>query len=97
MRFLIAVAVFSAVFLIIGLPSGVVTMIDSDYCFTHHSRPDTVLYHEEALSWFPPGPECRLTLENGSSRILSPGWWPTIAVTVSLLAAIGTLRVRAVN
>lgn len=86
------IAVAAVVFLGVGFPTGVIEMIDMRYCFEHERRPHNTSFHEETLSFLPPGPECRFTLENGREVIAGPGWWPAISLAIALLASVLVLR-----
>ena len=91
MRVLASVGAACLVFVAVAWPAGVLGMIDQRYCFDHESRPATTSFHEETLSLFPPGPECRFTLEDGSQVVAGPGWWPGIAAILAVLAGLMAL------
>ena len=92
-RALVAVAVACLAFVIIGLPTGVVGMMDPRYCFEHEERPADTFFHEETLGFFPPGPVCRFTLADGTDVVAGPGWWPAVAATVALISAVVVVRI----
>ena len=93
MRIVVALVAAVLAFLIVGLPTGVITMIDQRYCFEHEARPANTAFHEETLSFFPPGPECRFSLDDGSEVVVGPGWWPAMSLMAALIAALVVPRV----
>jgi hypothetical protein len=92
LRALAAVGAACLVFIAVGLPSGVLGMVDQGYCFDHPERPSTTSFHEETLGLFPPGPVCRFTLEDGSVVVRGPGWWPATSAALAIAAGIIVLR-----
>lgn len=94
-RALLAVVVAIAAFMVVGFPTGVLDMVDPEYCVTHPRRPRATRFHEERLALFPPGPECRFTLEDGTVVVAGPGWWPAATLAVAVGAAVIVLRIGA--
>ena len=67
-------------------------MADPGYCFEHDDRPARTEFHEEALSFLPPGPECRFTLDDGTTVVRGPGLWPAAALSAAVAAALVVAR-----
>ena len=82
----------SVFFLALGLPTGVNAMVNPDYCVTHDDRPPDTSFHEESLSFVPPGPTCKFFLKDGTSKTAGPGWLPAVVLLVSLVVALATWR-----
>lgn len=89
---MLAVAAAAASFVLVGMPSGVIEMIDPDYCVVHPARPSSSVSHEENLSFFPPGPVCTFMTNDGRATNVGPGWWPALALGGAVVAGIGAYR-----
>ena len=87
-RILMALLAAAVTFVLLGIPTGVVEMVNPHYCFTHEERPATTSFHEERLRFFPPGPECEFTLEDGTIVVARPGWWPAMVTFLSIAVAL---------
>jgi len=82
------------IFVAVAWPTGVLAMLDPEYCFVHEERPATASHHEETLTFFPPGPSCRYALADGTSKTVGPGWWPGVSLGSALVMALVFLRVK---
>ena len=92
MRVLYALTIATIVFVIGIMITDVHEMLDGSYCFEHADRPVDAEYHEEELSFLPPGPRCRYTTSNEDEVAVGPGLAPAVVAGISLLVAIVVLR-----
>lgn len=93
MRILYALAAAAFVFVIGIMITDVHEMLNGGYCFEHADRPVDAEYHEEELSFLPPGPRCRYTTTDGEEVSVGPGVAPAAIAASSLGAAILVLRI----
>ena len=88
----IAVAAAAVAFILVGAPTGVLQMLDPDYCISHEKRPGSVPPYEESLSFIPPGPVCVFTKRDGETKRVGPGWWPAITTCLAALTGVAAFR-----
>ena len=91
---MLAVVAAAAAFVLVAAPSGVLGMLDPDYCFDHPDRPPGTESHEESLSFLPPGPVCTFSAPGAETVAVGPGWWPAAAAGAAAIAGVAMTRLR---
>lgn len=87
-KIVVGVTLAIATFAALGGATGVLGMLDLDYCVRHPHRPPRTQAHEERLSLVPPGPECRFMLESGETVVEGPGWTPALVALASIATPV---------